>query len=253
LAIWSALTAPEILALRDLEKAAAGDAMALLALSVFASGSYNCVSSTLLYTVLARAFGFEVRGIILPSHTFVQLTLPDDKIVEVETTTPDGYDWAHDEAFYAQRAGSWMRVRGLPASTYRDYLARAIVSPLEMIAYNMSNQHTASGLMAQEDRGRLAEVRAHIDPTSREAQINRLDFHNTEYLLLYKRGEWVALERMFRKISPLWSPLRKQWEKDADLINRLAWLPYEYATTLQACIDKVRESEKCRTRIRELP
>ena len=40
---------------------------------VFTSGHYNCLSSAVLYVVLARAFGLPVRAVVVPTHVFVEL------------------------------------------------------------------------------------------------------------------------------------------------------------------------------------
>ena len=52
---------------------------------VFEHGTYNCISSALLYTALARAFGLPVRGVITKNHAFVELD-PDgtDQRIDVE-------------------------------------------------------------------------------------------------------------------------------------------------------------------------
>ncbi len=54
-------------------------------------GRYNCVGSSTLYTILARAAGLEVRGVILPDHAYCYLVI-EGKRIDVETTVPDGYD-----------------------------------------------------------------------------------------------------------------------------------------------------------------
>ncbi|MDB5050934.1 MAG: tetratricopeptide repeat domain protein [Fibrobacteres bacterium] len=306
--LWSALTAPELRALQDREKAASGDPDALLALAIFASGDkrapeeyaaihariaaftekmkpelaaeknpwqkgfklhkamhaaffppsraeetrpsgyaweqsrftgifadgkYNCVSSAILYLVLAREFGFDAQGVLLPSHAFVQLRLPDGKIIEVETTTPSGFDWIHDEAFYKKRAGPWFAARGLPASTFKDYQARRIMRPLDLIALNMSNQHTAPKLMKPQDRYRLIEARSYLDPADRDGGINRVAFYAAEFAYLSKRGEWAALQRMYASVTASLAMLHRQWGEDTEFANHLAWQPYYYATTLR--------------------
>jgi hypothetical protein len=304
--LWSPLTAPELRALQDRDKAAAGDADALLALAILASGDrrrpedyaairasiaafaarlrpeldaekspwqkgfklhramhaaffpaaqgadnpvgydwaqsrltgiftekkYNCISSALLYLVLAREFGFRVQGVLLPSHAFVQLTLPDGKIIEVETTTPSGYDWIHDEAFYKKRAGAWFSARGLPASTYKDYQARRILEPLQLVAHNMGNQHTAPKVMSAPDRCRLLEARAWTYPADREGQVNRIAFFASEFKFLSGKGEWAVLERMYRTVAPSFPALRKKWEADSALANHVAWQAFCNASVL---------------------
>ena len=40
---------------------------------IFTTGHYNCLSSAVLYVVLARAFGLPVRAAVVPTHVFVEL------------------------------------------------------------------------------------------------------------------------------------------------------------------------------------
>jgi tetratricopeptide (TPR) repeat protein len=306
---WSPLTAPEVQALRNRDKAAAGDAGALLDLAIlasgdiretggyaairarvaefvqrmrprleaeknarrrgarlhsamhatffpdlpgpdegtfgsgydwgqsrltgiFADGKYNCVSSVLLFLVLAREFGMDAKGVVLPSHAFAQLTLPDGAIVEIETTSPDGYGLIHDKAFYRKQAPGWFSSRGLPASTYRDYQERKIVPPLQLVAFNMANQHTGSDRMALKDRRRLFEARAWIDPGNRDAHANRLAFLSAEYKALSDRGDWKPLDRMYRLLADSLPALRRAWDGEPELANHIAWLPFCHANTL---------------------
>lgn len=201
---------------------------------IFADGTYNCISSALLYILLARELGFPARGVVLSSHAFAEITLPDGKVIEVETTTPTGYDWVHDEKFYRQRAAAWFSSRGLPASSYKDYLARKVMDPVQLIAGNMWNQHTGTSRMRTEDRYRLAEARAWIDPEDAEAQNNRVAVYATEYGWLSKREDWPTVDRFLRAVGPALPGLRKRWDADAELANHIAWLPYYHAHALRA-------------------
>lgn len=65
---------------------------------------YNCISSALLYIVLAEQAGLHASGVIMPSHAFVQLRLSDGRQIEVETTSADGFDVIRDQTFFC-RAG----------------------------------------------------------------------------------------------------------------------------------------------------
>lgn len=199
---------------------------------VFDGGTFNCVSSAALFVILARHFGMKASGVILPSHAFVQIETPEGKIIEVETTSPAGYDWVHDEAFYGKNAFGWFQARGLPPSTYQDYRNRVVADPLAFLAWNMNNQHTAPVRMDQEDRCRLAEARAFLADGDREAQVNRLDLYNTEFLHLKKRKDFATLETMFARITPVLAGLRRRWRDDAGMQNRLAWAYHEYAYVL---------------------
>lgn len=63
----------------------------------FADGSYNCVSSSVLYLALAKASALDVRGQVTPNHAFCTLYVTDGSAgaktkVDVETTNPYGFD-----------------------------------------------------------------------------------------------------------------------------------------------------------------
>jgi len=53
-------------------------------------GRYNCVGSSTLYAVLARAAGLSARGVVTADHTYCYLQI-DGRRVDVETTVPSGY------------------------------------------------------------------------------------------------------------------------------------------------------------------
>ena len=53
-------------------------------------GRYNCVGSSTLYVILARAAGLSARGVVTADHTYCYL-LVGGRRVDVETTVPSGY------------------------------------------------------------------------------------------------------------------------------------------------------------------
>lgn len=163
---------------------------------IFETGVYNCISSALLYAVLARHFGLDMQGVLLPSHAFIQVNSPDGAI-DVETTSPAGFGEQHTEAFYARQSAQWHQVRDLPAVTYEDYLNRTRVSLTALAAKNMLNQHTATGLMPYSDGARLAEISAYIQPRDSLAQEKRLHFYNNELHRLATNNHWDTLKRLF--------------------------------------------------------
>jgi len=132
---------------------------------IFSDGKFNCVSSTMLYTLLARFLDIDVNIIVLPSHVFVELILPDKRHIEVETTSANGYAWIHNKKFYQNKASQWYGQRGLQPSTYQDYQNRESISPFSLITRNIFNQHSAPNRMPDEDLFRMAEISALIDPT----------------------------------------------------------------------------------------
>ncbi len=61
------------------------------------TGTYNCVSSAVLYMAAAKAAGLEVRGQSTTQHAFCSIYVPDEKSgkpkrIDVETTNPYGFN-----------------------------------------------------------------------------------------------------------------------------------------------------------------
>lgn len=178
---------------------------------IFSSGRFNCISSSMLYIVLARQLEFAPRAAILPSHVFVELSLGENRRAEVETTSPAGFGVVHNEEFY-QAASGWFKERGLRPSSLQDYQNRQFISPLQLAALSMLTQHTDKDHMSRTDSVRLGEISAFLDPTNPIAQSRRLQFYGNEVEALSEKGAWYDLLRLFavtladlRQIQPLFS------------------------------------------------
>jgi len=87
---------------------------------IFTTQKYNCLSSAMLYMILARYFNMNVKGVLLHTHAFVQIESPKGKIIEVETTSANGYGKVNNKKFYKNQAGKWFKFRGLRSSTYNE-------------------------------------------------------------------------------------------------------------------------------------
>ncbi len=54
-------------------------------------GNFNCLSSTILYSIFLEDFNYEFKAIALPTHIFTLLIIEGNEI-DVENTTPNGFD-----------------------------------------------------------------------------------------------------------------------------------------------------------------
>ncbi len=145
-------------------------------LSVLLSSSqYNCVSSALLYMILAKYFDLEVEAVIVPSHIFAQLRI-GGKIIEVETTTYNGYDFDYNNFFNSSNNShsDWSRDRGIEGFNINTYHNREIISPIQAILHNMNNQHTSPVRMNEVIRYKLLETRGYLDNTNHDALRGRI-------------------------------------------------------------------------------
>lgn len=201
---------------------------------VFATEKFNCVSSSLLYIVLARKLNLDVKGVVLPSHIFVQLNINKGETIDIETTSVNGFDVVHDEVFYQREDRSWFEERGLTPSDYQDYLAREVVSPFELGVLNMRNQHTFEENMAFEDRYRLAEIMSHLDLSDVKAQLQRLSFYNNAFV----EGDFSFQDSLvfYQKIAPYLEALpayQSAYQNDSTkLFNLLGWINSQHAYVL---------------------
>jgi hypothetical protein len=169
---------------------------------IFHTRTYNCISSALLYSTLAQKSGLQVSGVIMTSHAFVQLELGDGEHVEVETTSPTGFDVLHDERFYSTEAAAWFNARLLPQSNYEDYQNRRIVSAVGLGLENLWSQHTSADNMDYQDRMRLAELKGFLQPADFRAQHNRLIYYYREASFLRQHNETATLLKLYRHIEP---------------------------------------------------
>ncbi|WP_054113842.1 transglutaminase family protein [Marinagarivorans algicola] len=191
---------------------------------IFQNNLFNCISSSLLYAVLARHLGLEGLGVMLPSHAFIQLNFENGKTAEVETTSPLGYDQHHDAEFYQRAADSWFNPRGLAPSSYNDYLDRELISFWQLGTRNMLHQHTHPGRMNDVNRGRLAEISAFLDPSYEAAQINRMHYYTTEASNMAKHQQWPSLARFFSHVMENLTIDTERFNHNEPLQNSFFWL-----------------------------
>jgi tetratricopeptide (TPR) repeat protein len=195
---------------------------------IFTSGTYNCISSAMLYAILARAFGLTVRGVVLPEHAFVELGPPNGKILEVETTSATGYDWVHDEKFYKEDAQNWSSKRGLKPSTLADYKAREIMEPHRLIAKTMEDPRAGA---TDEDHYRLFEIAALLAPEDPQVVNNVLYAWFKEGNDLYDRKAWRTSAKLFDTIRPSLENVAKN-TKEKKQLEHLSWLRLYHARAL---------------------
>ena len=79
-------------------------------------GEYNCLSSSILYSLLYKEFGFKVTGVLTSSHSFCTI-YANDKAVDVETTLSRGFDPGQKEI---RNTGNSTIVTFVPQGHYRD-------------------------------------------------------------------------------------------------------------------------------------
>lgn len=116
--------------------------------TLLSGGRYNCVSSAVLYMLLAKASGIEAAGVMTKDHAFITVRL-EAETIDVETTNPWGFDPGNRKDFHDQ-FGKVTGFAYVPARNYRD---RAAVNQLELVSLILSNR-----IADLESRSRFAEA-----------------------------------------------------------------------------------------------
>jgi len=195
---------------------------------IFEGGHYNCLSSALLFTVLARGFGLPVRAAIVPTHVFVEMDAPGGKVLEIETTSPTGFDWIHDERFYRERAASWSGQRGLRPVTLEEYSHRTIVEPYQLMAEAMIDSYQGEDDATHLRRNELAGV---IYPDSAEMQKRRIQVYDHEAHDLFERKAWRTMVSLFDTVRPAVNDIGAK-SKDAQTLEMVSWANWYHAHAL---------------------
>src|SRR3954447_7936301 len=195
---------------------------------IFTGGHYNCLSSALLYTVLARSFAMSVRAAFLPTHVFVEMGTTGDKIIEVETTSATGFDWIHDARFYKEEAATWSGRRGLRPTTLDDYEHRKIVEPYRLMAGAMRNVHRGE---SEQDRSRLDELAGAVDPDDPDTQEARMRAYTNEGHDLYEAKAWRTMAKLFDTVRPAVAEIGAK-SKDGKTLELVSWANWYHAHAL---------------------
>jgi hypothetical protein len=194
---------------------------------VFSGGHYNCLSSAVLYVVLARAFGLPVRAVVVPTHVFAELG-GAGRVIEIETTSNTGFDWVHDERFYKEDAAGWSSNRGLRPVTFDDYQHRKIIEPYQLVALAMRDARSGDD---DADRARLHELAALVDADDVEIQRDRLQYVVNESVELYGANAWRTIVKLFDAVSPAVDALAAGTH-DAKTGELASWSTWSYAHAL---------------------
>ncbi|HVO38279.1 MAG TPA: hypothetical protein VMV03_04545 [Spirochaetia bacterium] len=105
------------------------------------TGVFNCVSSAVLYMILAKSVALSVGGVRTVDHVFCTVMISGEP-VDVETTNPYGYNPGTRKEF----SDSFGKVTGfsyVPPSNYHDRRVIGEKELLALILYNRVSEYTA--------------------------------------------------------------------------------------------------------------
>jgi tetratricopeptide (TPR) repeat protein len=156
------------------------------------SGRFNCASASLLYYCLAEHFGFDVRGLELPGHAMIRLTLADQTF-DVETTCPRWFQLRDDPQAQARLLA---RVRGKRSGA--DASGPREVTPIQMAAMIYYNRGIDLLAGRRYPEALAANAKAlRLDPASVTARGNLLATLNNWSIHLGEAAHYAeAVERL---------------------------------------------------------
>lgn len=99
------------------------------------SGRFNCVSSAVMYAILARSVGLSVAGISTTDHAFCAVVTRDG-LVDVETTTEHGYDPGSRKEF----SDAFGRITGYTYVPPSNYAQRTQLDEKGLLALILQNR-----------------------------------------------------------------------------------------------------------------
>ena len=99
-------------------------------------GTYNCVSSALIYMILTRYHSIPVIGILTDDHAFCQLPFSGEEGIDVETTTAYGFNPGVRKEFQSSFSGR-TGYTYVPPGNYR---ARQQIGDLDMAGLVLKNR-----------------------------------------------------------------------------------------------------------------
>ena len=103
------------------------------------TGVFNCVSSAVLYMIVARSVGLSVGGVRTSDHAFCSV-LVNGQQVDVETTNPDGFNPGAKKEF-TDSFGKVTGFRYVPPGHYGDRRAIGEKELLSLILYNRVSEY----------------------------------------------------------------------------------------------------------------
>lgn len=150
-------------------------------------GSYNCVSSGILYAIFLKALELKVWGVRTADHAFCRVQA-GDKAFDVETTSPFGFDPGTRKEF-TDNFGQVTGYSYVPPSNYRD---RRDIGERELLGLILFNRTAFSS----ERRDYAQAVPPAVDAY---ALLQDAESHERMITALLNLASWYGMNRRFEE------------------------------------------------------
>jgi tetratricopeptide (TPR) repeat protein len=105
--------------------------------------TFNCLSSSIIYMVFLKKYGFNCKGVETQDHVFIQVEFPNEKI-DVETTNPYGFDPGKKREVLDQ----FGKTTGFTYVPAIDYKNRNTIDPKKiffLVCHNLAQMYFSKG------------------------------------------------------------------------------------------------------------
>jgi tetratricopeptide (TPR) repeat protein len=184
------------------------------------TGSFNCVSSAVLYAILVRSVGLDVAGVRTADHAFCSVAVNGGS-VDVETTNVHGFDPGSKKEF-TDSFGAVTGYAYVPPSNYRD---RRSIDARELLALVLYNRAAEEG-----ERGHFAES---IGPAvSAYALVGTEDFRQAMDITFSNYASLLAMRGDFRPAIDFLDAAKSSWGERPDLARRRQEITHNWIVSL---------------------
>ena len=147
-------------------------------------GEYNCLTSSILYSLLYTEFGYKVKGILTSNHAFC-MVYTDNGNIDVETTVAEGFDPGTKEI---RNTGSSTIITFVPKQNYNK---RNEVDILTLIATLYTNSISLRKIEKDLDKQIIMAKKAYyLSPHTEMYNDNLIRAFNRAALEHIKKAEY---------------------------------------------------------------
>ena len=147
-------------------------------------GEYNCLTSSILYSLLYTEFGYKVKGILTSNHAFC-MVYTDNGNIDVETTVAEGFDPGTKEI---RNTGSSTIITFVPKQNYNK---RNEVDILTLIATLYTNSISLRKIEKDLDKQIIMAKKAYyLSPHTEMYNDNLIRAFNRAALEHIKKSEY---------------------------------------------------------------
>jgi hypothetical protein len=184
------------------------------------TGSFNCVASAVLYTILARSVGLEVAGVRTADHAFCSVAV-NGASVDVETTNLYGFDPGIKKEFI-DSFGAVTGYTYVPPSNDRARRSIGMKELLALVLYNRAAEEGAAG-----------RFREAIGPAVNAfALVGTEDFRNTMDITFSNYASFLAMRSDFRSAIDFLDAAKSSWGERPDLTRRRQEVTHNWILSL---------------------